>query len=439
MLFCPLTHDNAERIRQIFPFTAPSPLSGYDATFGTGDRLGIAGPGHIRVFKKYKAFPVLAQQSVRELNLTGSTYENVLDSSTWAVMAEGFTQPWGADGDHLKTEDWVKKAIGLGYTMITADVSDHIHGEFDSTATDSDPTAGDRDGNKWLMKTYGELDSSYREQIEEKYLRLSVAVDTGEIIKFTPEELARTALIYKDAVRQAAKLYNAAAEIKGNGNFDFELSIDETATPTTPQAHLFMALETEKLGIQVSSVAPRFVGEFQKGIDYIGSVDDFKRSFATHAAIARKLGYRISVHSGSDKFSVFPAIGELTQGRFHVKTAGTNWLEALRIISRKDPGFFRYLYRYARENFEKAKKYYHITPNLTNMIHESKMEDDDLPDTLENPDARQVLHVTYGEMLQNPELKEKIYHSLSNLIDDYWEGLENHIGRHLSLLGVKKY
>ena len=98
-LFAGLSHANAAGLRRALPFTAPSPLADRAITFGTGDRLGVAGPGHLRSMSGCEACPVLAQQSVRELELTGRDYRQVLDAATWAVFQEGYEQPWGADGD----------------------------------------------------------------------------------------------------------------------------------------------------------------------------------------------------------------------------------------------------------------------------------------------------------------------------------------------------
>ena len=190
---------------------------------------------------------------------------------------------------------------------------------------------------------------------------------------------------------------------KGEGRFDFELSIDETATPTTPQAHVFMARESSRRGVAISSLAPRFVGEFQKGIDYIGDVGEFEASFAVHAALCRSLGHRISVHSGSDKFSVFPAIGRLSRGRFHVKTAGTSWLEALRVVAAADPALFRDLYAHARRTYDNARKLYHVTPDLSRLPDPAGLPAAAAAALLDDRDARQVLHITYGEMLAVPD------------------------------------
>ncbi len=422
---CPLSRFNADTLRRCLPFTRPSPLRDRDVTFGVGDRLGIASPGHIRLFKKYKAAPVLAQQSVRELDLTGRSYEDVLDAASWAVLQEGYNSPWGADGDHLKTEDWVRKALSIGFTMITADVSDFIRAEFRKSSEEE------------VMQAYGKLEGSYRQRIEERFLDLKLNLDTGERVGFSREELARTALIYREAVNHAERLYRAGIEVKGEGGFDFELSIDETDTPTTPQAHVFIAMEVEEAGIKISSMAPRFVGEFQKGIDYIGDAEEFARCFRTHAAIAGNFGYRISVHSGSDKFTVFPGIGRLTGGRFHIKTAGTNWLEAMKVIARCKPGLYRELHQYALKTFERARKYYHITPNMDNLPDISKMEDEELVDIFTNQDARQVIHISYGEILSDPSLKNSFFKALNEHLEEYWQALYVHIEKHLTRLGVQ--
>jgi hypothetical protein len=421
---CPVHHGNAERLRAVLPHAAPSPLASRDATFGTGDRLGLAGTGHLAAFRRCTASPVLAQQSLRELTLTSRTYEEVLDASTWAVFREGWREPWGADGDHLKTEEWVRRALAIGYTMITADVSDFIRGEW---ATRSDAEA---------LARWQEIDAGVRRGLEERYVSSAFPVDTGDAVRFSPAELARTTLVYGEAVEHAARLYRACVAEKGAGRFDFELSIDETATPTTPQAHVFMARESSRQGVSVSSLAPRFVGEFQKGIDYIGEVREFEASFAVHAALCRSLGHRISVHSGSDKFSVFPAIGRLARGRFHVKTAGTSWLEALRVVAAADPALFRDLYAHARRTYDNARKLYHVTPDLSRLPDPVGLPAAAAAALLDDRDARQVLHISYGEILGVPALKGRLFAVLDRESGAYAAALERHIGRHLAALGV---
>ncbi len=255
---------------------------------------------------------MLAQQSVRELELMGRDYEQVLDAATWAVFREGFRRPWGADGDHLKTAEWVRTALQAGYTMITADVSDHLCRQY-LGAPESE-----------LRGAYEALEPGYRRRIEQAYLGRKLVLETGEQVHFAEGELLRTAVVYGEAIAHAARLYRSGVEVKGEGGFDFELSVDETETPTEAVAHAFMALEARAAGIRLTSLAPRFIGEFQKGIDYTGDPQAFARSLRPHASLARELGHRLSIHSGSDKFAVFPAIGRETRSRFHIKTSGTS-------------------------------------------------------------------------------------------------------------------
>ena len=103
-LRCELSHENACVLRKLFPWTAPVRGLQKPKSFGLGDRLGIATYGHIDLFEDNDVFPVFAQQSIRELNLTSRTYEDVLDAATFAVFREGYKKGFGADGDHLKTE-----------------------------------------------------------------------------------------------------------------------------------------------------------------------------------------------------------------------------------------------------------------------------------------------------------------------------------------------
>jgi tagaturonate epimerase len=430
---CPLSPANAAGLRALLPFTAPSPLAGRAAgrdgprvSVGVGDRLGVAGPGHIRVLRSYAALPVLAQQSVRELTLTGRTFEDVRDASTWAVFQEGLRGPWGADADHLKTEEWVARAFAAGFTMITADVSDHIRAEHAARPASE------------VRAAYAGLDASYRAEVERLYLSRSFPLEGEKAVRFPEVTFKKTVLVYREAVDHAVRLYRAAAAAAGSAGFDFELSIDETDAATTPQAHLFAAMEAGRKGAVLSSVAPRFPGEFQKGIDYIGDVQEFRASFALHAAVARSLGHRISVHSGSDKFSVFPAIGELSGGSFHIKTAGTSWLEALRVIAAEDPSLFRRMYAVAVERYGEARRLYHVTPDLAALPAPADLPDGSCGRLLDDTDARRVLHITYGELLGVPVLRRDFFGVLGANLPAYWAGLQLHLGRHLEALGVPR-
>lgn len=421
---CPLSEKNLEIIRTLFPETAPSPLPQTGTSFGTGDRLGIATTGHIRAIGAYDAVPVLGQQSVRELNLTGRTYRSMVNDASWAVFQEGYTGPWVADGDHLKTPEWVREALEQGCTMITADLSDYIHSEFQMASEDI------------LKKEYQNQDEGFRRRVEGDYTKLTTELDTGETVRFDEYEIIRCVLIYSDAVQYAKSLFQSASAT--GKTFSFELSIDETGTPTSPQAHIFFARECRRIGVDFVSLAPRFIGEFQKGIDYIGDINEYERDIRVHAAIARKLGHKLSIHSGSDKFSVFPCIGRYTEGDFHIKTSGTSWLEALRVVARKDSLLFREIHDHAFSVFPDARTYYHVTTDLTSALSIEELHDDELEETLRNPANRQVLHISYGEIFKNGSLKQRFFGCLEQNITDYWDSLKNHMGKHLETLECKK-
>ncbi|GAH69021.1 unnamed protein product, partial [marine sediment metagenome] len=129
MKVCPLTHENAGVIREIFGYTSPSVL-GTKSAFGTGDRIGGAAsatPGHIRAAKNYDVAVFLAQQSVRENARTGRTFRQVLDDATWGVFQEGYKRQWGADADHLMDLVSMGQAVDAGFTMFTVDPSHCIN------------------------------------------------------------------------------------------------------------------------------------------------------------------------------------------------------------------------------------------------------------------------------------------------------------------------
>lgn len=250
----------------------------------------------------------------------------------------------------------------------------------------------------------------------------------------------KNVLIYAQAVDFMEHIYNTFIRNAGR-DIDFEISIDETLTPTAPESHFFVANELYARGLTIYSMAPRFIGEFQKGIDYIGNIDQFEQELAVHAAIADKFGYKLSIHSGSDKFSVFPLIGRYTQGRFHVKTAGTNWLEAVRTVAKVNPSLYRRMHQYALEHFQEATAYYHVTTDLSQIKPLEQVSDAELPEYMNENNARQLLHITYGILLQAKDahgeslFKDEFYRTLSEQEDAFSASLQAHIGKHLELLG----
>lgn len=427
----PLSCHNARTLRRWFPFTRPIAFGRTGVSIGLGDRLGIAGPGHLQIIRKTKARPVLAQQSIRELNLTGRSYEDVLDSATWAVFQEGYHQGFGADGDHLKTAAEVRQALDLEFSMITLDCSEQIDNRVGSLAKSE------------ITAAYLALPQTLRDELEALYLDKAFYAG-GQELFFDAMTLRELVLIYHQAIGFIRHIYVDVIK-PYQREIDFEVSIDETLTATTPEAHYFVAAELERHGIAAASLAPRFCGEFQKAIDYIGDIGQFKQEFSLHAAIADHFGYRLSIHSGSDKLSVYPIIGEATNERVHVKTAGTSWLEALKVIASKKPALFREIYAFALAHFAEATAYYHVTTDLSKLPDAAAMPDTDLKSILQQPEGRQLLHITYGLVLtaKNADgsyrFRDALYKTLDVEEQAYADTLFLHIQKHLLSLGVEVF
>ena len=155
---CPLTTDNRKALQALFSWLVPQACGRQQASIGLGDRLGLATPGHIATVRNRNVMPILAQQSIRELDLTGRNYTEVLDAAAWAVFQEGYADGYGADGDHLKRKDDVKMALELGFSMITLDCSEHINDQVGSM------TGAEVDAH------YQQLSGELRAHFEDTYL-----------------------------------------------------------------------------------------------------------------------------------------------------------------------------------------------------------------------------------------------------------------------------
>lgn len=425
---CPLSAANAKLLMEIFSFTAPRNHRGQSTTMGLGDRLGLASVGHIATVKDKPVFPVLAQQSIRELTLTSRTYDDVLAGAVFAVFECNYTDGYGADGDHLKTRKEVSYALDSGFTMITLDCSEEIDNAvsgWDKSQTDS---------------AYAALPADVRSHYESLYAGRTFMVEDYKL-DIGVDDLKSIVLTYHKAIRYTIDLY-AELIAPYKRPVDFEMSIDETLSHTSPASHFIVASELIAGKVEITSLAPRFIGEFQKGIDYIGTLDSFDEDFKRHQQIARHLGYKLSVHSGSDKFMVFPTVGRETGLKVHVKTAGTNWLEAVRVIAKREPALYRRMHAYAREHLDEAKAYYHIKADINLVAPLDSVSDDKLPEYLNQDDARQMLHITYGLLLcaKKPDgsydFKDEFFAALYKHEDEYISGLKAHIGKHVSLLGL---
>ncbi|HUV13048.1 MAG TPA: tagaturonate epimerase family protein [Acidobacteriota bacterium] len=428
---CPLSAENAEQLRNLFDFTRPR-LMGLETSYGLGDRLGLANPAHLRAIRPTGIKAILAQQSIRELERTQRTPQEVVDVASWAVFQEGYREGFGADADHLKTVDDIDVVVPAGFRMFTFDPGDHVVNEADFLPLDE--LRRMLDSLPWqALETDFELCLS---QYADKKVRLSDQF----ILEPNASEVVRGLAKYGFVLAHVVEMHTHLEEHYSDIPIELELSVDETDAVTTPFEHYLVTSELKRLGIELTSLAPRFVGDFYKGIDFRGDIELFKAEYVKHLAIAETLGpYKMSIHSGSDKFSVYNAIGELDSGLVHVKTAGTSYLEALRAIAHVDTDFFREILDYSRDQYEEARASYHVVADLARVPAGSSLTDDECIELFEsNDDARQVLHVNFGGVLTdktengNYLFRDRIHTVLKEHEEVHFDCLERHFKRHFA-------
>jgi tagaturonate epimerase len=285
---------------------------------GVGDRFAHQAKAQLQAFVQainngIEVVPVW-NKSNREHTIIGSEPASVREAADAAVKALGWKLPYYCDADHITLE-----TVGRFFApcdFYTIDVADFI----------GHAAAPDEIDN--FVKRHPELSG----RIE------MTGVD--EAFDITPEILRQTAQKFLAAVKKAGDVYRMIENAKGAGNFIPEVSMDETDRAQSPVELLIILGAIADEGIPLQTIAPKFSGRFNKGVDYVGDVVQFQRELELDvAAIAyaiRQYGLprnlKLSVHSGSDKFSIYPAI-YATMRKFdagvHLKTAGTTWLEEL--------------------------------------------------------------------------------------------------------------
>lgn len=287
-------------------------------TIGVGDRFAHQAKAQLHAFQLAAAQGVAAvpvwNKSNREHTFIGSHPQSVLDAAQAAVNSLGWTGGWHVDADHIRLET-VDKFLACS-DFFTIDVADSIG----KPAAPSDVRA--------FVDRHPELAGT-----------VSIA-GAGAPFTTTRADVARVAGKYLLAVQDAGTIYRHIAARKGGDNIIAEVSMDETDVPQTPPDLLIIlaALADEK--VRAQTIAPKFTGRFNKGVDYVGDLSQFEREFNDDLAVlahaVKSYGLpanlKLSVHSGSDKFSLYPIIRRAlkrTGAGVHLKTAGTTWLEEL--------------------------------------------------------------------------------------------------------------
>jgi len=288
-------------------------------SMGIGDRFGQQGTAQLEAFRllaEHEGVTVVPvwNKSNREHTLIGTKPQDVRDEADAAVREAAWSAPYFVDADHitLKNVDPFIEASDF----FTLDVADYI-GE----------TLGESEIYAFIGRHETLVGTHAIEGLEEP-------------LTLTRHHLAECLRSTLFAVRQAGRLYRHIAEIKGADNFVTEISMDEAELPQTPEMLFVILAAVAAEGIPAQTIAPKFSGRFNKGVDYVGDPQEFAAEFDANVCVVREAARRfglpaslkLSVHSGSDKFSLYPAIAEsLARHRagVHIKTAGTTWLEEL--------------------------------------------------------------------------------------------------------------
>jgi tagaturonate epimerase len=286
-------------------------------SFGVGDRFAHQATAQLQAFVLARqvgaeAIPVW-NKSNREHTFIGSEPNSVRDAAERAVKDLGWTRAWHVDADHIRLET-VDRYLACS-DFFTIDVADSI----------GKPAAADAVA-----------------AFVDRHLELVGRIDLPGVdrpFETTRAEVERIAAKYLLAVQDAGKIYRHIESDK-DGGFIAEVSMDETDAPQTPPELLIILTALADEGVRAQTIAPKFTGRFNKGVDYVGDLAQFEREFhddlavIAHAVRTYDLpkNLKLSVHSGSDKFSLYPIIRR-TLPKFgaglHLKTAGTTWLEEL--------------------------------------------------------------------------------------------------------------
>ena len=331
-------------------------------SFGIGDRFAHEGVNQLKaLIQAEKDFGVhftpVWNKSNREHTIIGTEPMSTRKEADEAVKALGYADQYFCDADHINLGN-VDKFIDA-CDFFTIDVADYI----------------------------GKSGS-----LEERYL---------------------------PAVKEAGKIYRHIAEKKGEGNFVTEVSMDEVNVAQMPEEIKYILTELAKEKVPLQTFAPKFTGRFNKGVDYVGDLKQFESEFEEDLKViawaVKELGLpknlKLSIHSGSDKFSIYPIMGRLIRkydAGIHVKTAGTTWLEEIIGLALADP-----------EALKLAKKIYRIA--LTRMdeltvpyatvidVDKAKLPDPAVVDGWDAQTFAKTLRHDEAEPLYNPSFRQLIH------------------------------
>jgi len=369
-------------------------------SLGLGDRFAHQGKAQLQALIEAKKQGVniapVWNKSHREHTIIGTAPAGVRKEADEAVKALKWKGLYHVDADHisLKNVDLFIEASDF----FTLDVADFTGKPADETAINA------------FVKKY------------QKYAGSLEIAGIAKTFNITEDQIGTIAQKFLLAVKEAGKIYRHIESAKGKDNFITEVSMDETDLPQTPIEMFFILAAIADEGIPAQTIAPKFTGRFNKGVDYVGDVTQFAREFEEDLAViafaVKQFGLpaslKLSVHSGSDKFSIYSSINKAIKkfnAGVHIKTAGTTWLEeliGLAMAGGDGLAIAKQIYVKALSRFDELCGPYatviDINKNkLPSPKAVSRWSNDEFADALRhnqscgsyNPDFRQLLHVGY--------------------------------------------
>jgi hypothetical protein len=369
-------------------------------SIGMGDRFGHQGAAQLKAIidagKKGIEITPVWNKSNREHNTIGTHPADVRKEADTVTRKAGFDKPYFVDADHINL-DTVERFIESS-DFFTIDVASYIG----KKADDDDITAFVAGAKKYS----GEL----------------IIPGIRKPLKISEQKIREIANKYLFAAIKAWEIFRKIEKTKGSGNFVTEVSMDEVPDPQTPVELFFILKMLGEENIPVQTIAPKFSGRFNKGVDYVGDPDKFEEEFEADLMVidfaVHEFGLpsnlKMSVHSGSDKFTIYPIIGKILNEHgkgIHLKTAGTTWLEE--VIGLAESGgkaleFVKDVYSKSLEKIEELCAPYAdvIDINIANLPSQSEVAEWDsskfaaslrhIPgNKFYNPNLRQLVHVAY--------------------------------------------
>jgi hypothetical protein len=406
-------------------------------SFGVGDRFGHQGEAQLKAFIKAKEAGLdispVWNKSHREHEIIGTEPTDVRKEADNAVKALGWSDNYFVDADHINMSN-VERFIEP-CDFFTIDVASYIGKS--APAEEIDAFVAD------CAKYTGEL----------------TIPGIDETFNISADDIRKTAEQYLYAAKMAGEIYRTIEKVKGTGNFITEVSMDEVPSPQTPIELFFILKMLSNENVPVQTIAPKFSGRFNKGVNYVGDVEGFAVEFEQDVLVLKQAvkefglseELKLSVHSGSDKFAIYPYIGRIIKKYdtgIHVKTAGTTWLEEIIGLAKADGealDFVKNIYDKALQKQEelcapyadvidiKAEKLptaeevkgWSAQKMVDSLTHDNSCKD-------YNPDMRQLMHVGYKLAAMQIDRYFELLEKYSEIVNDCV--FTNIYERHMKLL-----